>query len=576
MSIKTRISKAWLAAAAAAEEEEEQEEEEEEEEEKKKKKKRRKKSTAPHPHPPPKLLRATFNGTTLASSRTFEFVEGNVYFPKSSVDLRFVRPNPGFGTTFCHWKGHCEYSDVVTADGTTLEGAMWEYTSPYPQASRIKNHVAFWGGVRVHADALDDVAPTGLGYTEPLPSLRDGRTGWEALCWMMRHPPRPAGLFEMDEIKSLTGIPDGDSLQAAWREHDVGRYATRYRWTLERTTAAAKRGGGDSRHHCNTVRLRKSEGAPVAGKQVVGDRIFNLDGPGDKRPREPRKFVLISSVENPAGEISLQPPAAERDAAALALYNDRATMLPHLAVLCPIGEEQMRRRRVGHREQFFGDGKSAFFDLVENTSGALVGTSGFREIDIDAGTAEWGIVVDKKWWRRGVCRQSFDLCCAEARWRGVHTIVAKTLDGNEKMKAFLTKAGMVRAASGPDAGGWVAYSARVRPDWWEAAQHMGTAGFWSSLGSEELFEWAQRLRRFLGSGPPPSSHDLDRRFVDLHHTAIATLLPSAAHLEETILRTASDSSITPEAKENAAWVSSRFAAMFPSAKSGAGGSGSVA
>ncbi len=87
-------------------------------------------------------IQAIWNGKILASTTTCEYVEGTIYFPVTSVNQEYIVPNDAFGTTFCHWKGHCNYYDIVV-DTQTLVAAMYEYEAPYSQAIRIKDHVAF-------------------------------------------------------------------------------------------------------------------------------------------------------------------------------------------------------------------------------------------------------------------------------------------------------------------------------------------------------------------------------------------------------------------------------------------------
>lgn len=186
------------------------------------------------------MPKATWNGVTLADSDAVAHVEGNAYFPKDAVNWEHLRENDGFGTTFCHWKGFAAYYDVV-AGGETLEGAAWRYDEPYEQAELIRDHIAFWKGVEVTG------GPEGPGYVEPSPSLRGGKSGWEALCWLIRHS-------ESDELSAAdvlenTDIAEAD-IAAAWQVNDVQRYATRYRWSLE---------GGDGA----PVRLVRSPGEPV-------------------------------------------------------------------------------------------------------------------------------------------------------------------------------------------------------------------------------------------------------------------------------------------------------------------------
>jgi uncharacterized protein (DUF427 family) len=187
------------------------------------------------------MAKATWNGATLAESDDIAHVEGNAYFPKESVNWDLLQNNDGIGTTFCHWKGFAAYYDI-TVDGETLEGAAWRYDSPYPQADRITDRIAFWKGVEVAG------GPEGAGFVEPQPSLRDGKTGWEALCWLLRHPPKTT--LSAADILDNTDIPES-GIRDAWQVKDVQRYATRYRWTLE---------GGDGA----PLSLSQGEGDPVS------------------------------------------------------------------------------------------------------------------------------------------------------------------------------------------------------------------------------------------------------------------------------------------------------------------------
>lgn len=185
------------------------------------------------------MVTASWNGKTLAESGDVAHVEGNAYFPVSAIDMSCLRENPGYGTTFCHWKGHADYYDVVV-DGEVLKGAAWRYNAPYGQAENIRDHIAFWKGVDVQG------GPEGPGYVEPEPSLRDGKTGWEALCWLLRHPPKPT--LTAADVTENTDIPE-DGIREAFQVNDVQRYAKRYRWQLDESDAG--------------IVLTQSDGDPV-------------------------------------------------------------------------------------------------------------------------------------------------------------------------------------------------------------------------------------------------------------------------------------------------------------------------
>jgi Uncharacterized protein conserved in bacteria len=92
------------------------------------------------------MPQARWNGQLIASSDTFEDVEGNVYVPPGAVDPRFLRP--ASQATICPWKGTAHSCDVVV-DGQVNAGAAWYDLEPKPAARQIKDHAAFWRGVAV-------------------------------------------------------------------------------------------------------------------------------------------------------------------------------------------------------------------------------------------------------------------------------------------------------------------------------------------------------------------------------------------------------------------------------------------
>ena len=92
------------------------------------------------------MVQAIWNGTVIAESDDTVMVEGNHYFPPSSVkaDLLEVVDT----TTVCPWKGTASYYDIVV-DGDRNAGAAWYYPDPKDAAAEIKDHVAFWRGVTI-------------------------------------------------------------------------------------------------------------------------------------------------------------------------------------------------------------------------------------------------------------------------------------------------------------------------------------------------------------------------------------------------------------------------------------------
>ena len=92
------------------------------------------------------MAKASWNGAVLAESDQTVVVEGNHYFPPGAVHSDFLRPSDT--RTVCGWKGTASYYDVEV-NGQRNPDAAWFYPDPKPAAAEIKDHIAFWKGVRV-------------------------------------------------------------------------------------------------------------------------------------------------------------------------------------------------------------------------------------------------------------------------------------------------------------------------------------------------------------------------------------------------------------------------------------------
>jgi uncharacterized protein (DUF427 family) len=91
-------------------------------------------------------MKATWKGVVLAESDDTLVVEGNQYFPPESVNREYFRESETH--TVCPWKGTASYYDVVV-NGEVNRDAAWYYPQPKDAARQIKDHVAFWRGVKV-------------------------------------------------------------------------------------------------------------------------------------------------------------------------------------------------------------------------------------------------------------------------------------------------------------------------------------------------------------------------------------------------------------------------------------------
>ena len=91
-------------------------------------------------------MKALWNGVVLADSGDTKVVEGNYYFPPDSIRREYFRDSDRHTT--CPWKGLASYYDVMV-DGEVVRNAAWYYPEPKPAAAEIRDHVAFYGMVKI-------------------------------------------------------------------------------------------------------------------------------------------------------------------------------------------------------------------------------------------------------------------------------------------------------------------------------------------------------------------------------------------------------------------------------------------
>jgi uncharacterized protein (DUF427 family) len=92
------------------------------------------------------MPKAIWEGATIAESDRTVVVEGNHYFPPGSVNRANLKQSST--TTTCPWKGKASYYTVEVA-GKKNPDAAWYYPNPSKAAAQIKDHVAFWRGVKI-------------------------------------------------------------------------------------------------------------------------------------------------------------------------------------------------------------------------------------------------------------------------------------------------------------------------------------------------------------------------------------------------------------------------------------------
>jgi uncharacterized protein (DUF427 family) len=100
----------------------------------------------PRLEPTAKRLRILHAGRTVADSwaglRLLETSHPpSYYIPPADIDMTLLRP--AAGGSFCEWKGHAVYWDVVAATAP-LRAVGWSYPDPSPRYAALRDHIAFY------------------------------------------------------------------------------------------------------------------------------------------------------------------------------------------------------------------------------------------------------------------------------------------------------------------------------------------------------------------------------------------------------------------------------------------------
>ena len=152
------------------------------------------------------------------------------------------------------------------------------------------------------------------------------------------------------------------------------------------------------------------------------------------------------------------PPSLSRDHIFHAMFNNKEAVLPQLPFFYGMSEEAHTERREKQKSGIL-EGTSCYLDVIDKHTATVVGGAGFREIE---GTkAEWGIIVEPSWRKKGVASEAFfsNVKFAKEKLKCTH-ILAATLPINDVMLAFLHKRGM-RELKRVDGDEWIRFEAEI-------------------------------------------------------------------------------------------------------------------
>ncbi|RZI85676.1 MAG: DUF427 domain-containing protein [Rubrivivax sp.] len=91
-------------------------------------------------------MKAIWNGVVVAESDDIVVVEGNHYFPETSLKKEYTLSSNR--RTMCSWKGEASYYTLFV-NGDANQDAVWYYPNPKEAAEEIKGRVAFMRGVSI-------------------------------------------------------------------------------------------------------------------------------------------------------------------------------------------------------------------------------------------------------------------------------------------------------------------------------------------------------------------------------------------------------------------------------------------
>ena len=91
------------------------------------------------------MVKAVWNGVTIAESDDIVVVDGDHYFPEASVRREYLTFSNHRSSS---WKGQAQYQSLLV-NGELNPDAVWFYPEPSEAAAQLKGRIAFWKGVKV-------------------------------------------------------------------------------------------------------------------------------------------------------------------------------------------------------------------------------------------------------------------------------------------------------------------------------------------------------------------------------------------------------------------------------------------
>ncbi len=92
------------------------------------------------------MAKALYNGETIAESEDIKNIDGNWYFPKNSINKKYLKDSPTH--LIRADKGEANFYNVSVDDKVSWNAA-WYYSKPKEESIEIKDRVGFGPGILI-------------------------------------------------------------------------------------------------------------------------------------------------------------------------------------------------------------------------------------------------------------------------------------------------------------------------------------------------------------------------------------------------------------------------------------------
>lgn len=92
------------------------------------------------------MAKAVYNGETIAESEDIKNIDGNWYFPKNSINKKYLKKSP---TQLIRAdKGKANFYNVYV-DNQVSWNAAWHYSKPNEESNEIKDRIGFGPAIQI-------------------------------------------------------------------------------------------------------------------------------------------------------------------------------------------------------------------------------------------------------------------------------------------------------------------------------------------------------------------------------------------------------------------------------------------